>query len=58
MPLGLLAEQLRVHEDILAEAVEALAKEGQLALHPMWPHLREFYISESFIPIKGETPSL
>jgi hypothetical protein len=56
MPLGLLAEQLRVHEDILAPAIETLAKEGQLELHPMWPHLREFFISQAFTPVEGEKP--
>jgi hypothetical protein len=50
MPVALLAEQLKIHEDMLANAVETLAKEGQLQLHPMWPHLREFYISEAFEP--------
>jgi len=56
MPLGLLAEQLRVHEDALAPAIETLAKEGQLELHPMWPHLREFFISQAFTPVEGEKP--
>ncbi|TXH08201.1 MAG: hypothetical protein E6R04_11570 [Spirochaetes bacterium] len=49
MPLGLLAEQLRVHEEVLVPAIEQLAQEGQLELHPMWPHLRELFISRAFI---------
>jgi DNA-binding IscR family transcriptional regulator len=46
MPLALLAEQMKITEDQLQPIMEQLHEFGLVDLHPMWPHLREAYISE------------
>lgn len=46
MPTALLAEQLRISEDQLDILLNQLHEYGLIELHPMWPTIREAYISE------------
>ena len=46
MPTALLAEQLKVTEEQLAPLLTQLHEYGLIELHPMWPTIREAYITE------------
>jgi hypothetical protein len=46
MPTALLAEQLKVSEDQLDVLLTQLHDYGMIELHPMWPTIREAYITE------------
>lgn len=47
MPVSLLAEQMRLPEVQLEEILVQLHEAGMIELHPMWPTLREAWISEA-----------
>jgi DNA-binding IscR family transcriptional regulator len=47
MPVSLLAEQLRISEDQLEVILDQLHEVGMIQFHPMWPSVREAYISEA-----------
>jgi hypothetical protein len=46
MPVPLLAEQLRISEEQLENILTQLHEAGMIELHPMWPVVREAYITE------------
>jgi DNA-binding IscR family transcriptional regulator len=46
MPVSLLAEQMRLPETQLEEILVQLHEAGMIELHPMWPTLREAWITE------------
>jgi DNA-binding IscR family transcriptional regulator len=46
MPTKILAEQLKISEDQLEEMLKQLHDVGMIELHPMWPAVREAYITE------------
>ena len=46
MPTALLAEQLKITEEQLAPLLTQLHEYGLIELHPMWPTIREAYITE------------
>lgn len=45
MPTILLAEQLRISENQLEEILLQLHDAGMIELHPMWPAIKEAYIT-------------
>lgn len=47
MPVSLLAEQMRLPEVQLEEILVQLHEASMIELHPMWPTLREAWISEA-----------
>ena len=46
MPIALLAQQLRISEDSVETILVQLHEAGMIELHPMWPTIREAWISE------------
>lgn len=47
MPVPLLAEQLKLSDEKLEIILTQLHEAGMVELHPMWPTIREAYITES-----------
>jgi len=47
MPTSLLAEQLVLSEEQMENILLQLHEAGMIELHPMWPTIREAYITES-----------
>lgn len=56
MPVATLAEQMKVSEDVVIPVLEQLHEAGLIEFHPMWPSIREFFVSNEFVPPKGESP--
>jgi DNA-binding IscR family transcriptional regulator len=46
MPVSLLAEQMRLPQAQLEEILVQLHEAGMIELHPMWPSMREAWITE------------
>lgn len=46
MPVVLLAEQLRISDKQLETILIQLHEVGMIELHPMWPTIKEAWISE------------
>lgn len=47
MPTTILAKQLRLSEKQLEDILVQLHEAGMIQLHPMWPSIKEAWISES-----------
>lgn len=47
MPMPLLAEQLGLPENELETIMVQLHEAGMIELHPMWPSVKEAWISEA-----------
>jgi glutaredoxin-related protein len=56
MPVAALAEQMKVPESVVVPVLEQLHEAGYIEFHPMWPTIREFYVSNEFVPARMETP--
>lgn len=56
MPVATLAEQMKVSEDVVVPVLEQLHEAGLIEFHPMWPTIREFFVSNEFVPPKRESP--
>lgn len=52
MPTAIMSEQLKIPEEMLHPVLEQLHEQGLIDLHPMWPHVREAFISNAFAPPK------
>ena len=48
MPLGLLSKQMNLDDVRLTPIMEQLSEAGLVLSHPMWPHIREVFITEAF----------
>lgn len=56
MPVATLAEQMKVSEDVVIPVLENLHELGLIEFHPMWPTMREFFVSNKLAPPERETP--
>jgi hypothetical protein len=56
MPVATLAEHMKASEDVVIPVLEQLHEAGFIEFHPMWPAIREFFVSSEFVPPKEKLP--